>query len=258
MLRAAIGYAERYRLAVFPLSPRDKLPLISRKRGGRGVLDATTDLDVVSKWWRQWPSANIGIAMGDVSGGIFAVDIDPRNEGDASWFALCSGKHVPETAEAVTGGGGQHLLFRGLVAGTVLADGVDIKSAGGYIVAPPSVHPNGRRYLWEASSRLDEVPIAEAPDWLLTMLGSKRSKRSTPQHSTSVDPESFVLGAAFKAAGWLGHEVRPGVFAVLCPNRHAHSQGRDFDSSTVVFAPEPGRRRGRFFCAHEHCREVWR
>jgi hypothetical protein len=89
------------------------------------------------------------------------------------------------------------------------------------------------------------------------MLGTKRARQFFA-HAQSIDPGSFVLGAAFRAAGWLGRELRPGVFAALCPNRAAHTGGRDFDSSTVLFAPEPGKRRGRFFCSHEHCREVWR
>lgn len=257
MLRAADRYAEEHGLAVFPLVPGDKLPLISRKAGGRGVLDATSERAQIREWWTRWPNANIGIAMGDASGGIFAVDIDPRNEGDSSWFWLTREKVVPDTAQAVTGGGGQHILFRGNVGGTVLGDGIDIKSTGGYIVAPPSLHPSGRRYLWEASARLGEVPIADAPDWLLATLGAKRARQYFA-HDASIDPESFVLGAAFKAAGWLGQEVRPGVFAALCPGRHMHTTGSDFDSSTVLFAPEPGRRRGRFFCSHTHCREVWR
>ena len=67
-----------------------------------------------------------------------------------------------------------------------------------------------------------------------------------------------MLGAAFAAAGWLGRQIRPGVWAVLCPNRAEHTTGHDFDTSTVIFAPPPGYRRGRFYCAHGHCSEVWR
>ena len=258
LARAAQAYAG-LGWAVLPLKPKDKIPLIPRARGGQGVLDATTDAEKIGGWWSRWPAASVGLAMGGASGEIFALDIDPRNGGDES-LALLLEQHgkLPDTVEALTGGGGRHIILRGGVRGTVLAPGIDVKSTGGYIVAPPSIHPNGRPYVWEASSRPDEVQVALAPDWLMKMLGAKRPHLNAYTHSSHVDPESFVLGRAFKAAGWLGREVRPGVFAALCPNRNDHSTGEDFDSSTVLFAPEPNRRRGRFYCSHEHCREVWR
>lgn len=253
---AAHAYAE-LGWRVFPLAPRSKAPLVPRRRGGRGFQDATTDHDQIAAWWNRCPMANIGIATGEP---FFVVDVDPRNGGDDELAEL---EHMrgalPHTVEACTGGGGRHLLFSGEAGCAVLVEGVDIKGAGGYIVAAPSIHPDtGRPYLWEASSRPGEVPIAPAPAWLLDAIGSPKRARRYFEHSELVDPTSFVLGAAFSAAGWLGRQIRPGVWAVLCPNRAQHSTGRDFDTSTVIFAPPPGYRRGRFYCSHAHCSEVWR
>ena len=53
--RSALVYAQAFGWAVFPLVPGDKLPLISRDRGGRGFLDATTDPDVIGQWWSECP-----------------------------------------------------------------------------------------------------------------------------------------------------------------------------------------------------------
>jgi putative DNA primase/helicase len=52
-----------------------------------------------------------------------------------------------------------------------LADGIDIKSDGGYFVAPPSRHASGQTYEWEASSEPDDVPLAPFPAWLAKLIG---------------------------------------------------------------------------------------
>jgi hypothetical protein len=37
-----------------PTNPkRDKIPLIAKKRGGNGFKDATTDVAVITRWWRR-------------------------------------------------------------------------------------------------------------------------------------------------------------------------------------------------------------
>ena len=255
MIRAALHYAHCFGWSVFPLAPRDKVPLIPKWRDGRGVLDATTDADRIRGWWSRNPRAKIGIATGTVSGS-WVLDVDPRNGGDDSLAELESAHGpLPETTEAVTGGGGRHVLFKCTepIRCTVLAPGLDVKGCGGYIVAPPSIHPSGRRYCWEASCRPDETTIADAPEWLARML-DRRAPSPRYTHTDAVDPDSFLLGAAFRAAGWLGPQIRPGVWAARCPNEAAHSCGETFDSSSVLFAPKPGQRRGYFFCSHEHCR----
>lgn len=179
-----IEYAQRYAelgFAVFPLhwitaargcscddadcrSPgKHPLPI-------KGVKEASRDPLVIEAWWQRWPEANIGMAMGQVSG-VFAVDVDPRNGGDISIEELqAKNGRLPDTINAMTGGGGQHLLFRfepGRALPGKLGRGIDIKGEGGYIVVEPSVHASGVAYAWEA----DGDPIygataAPAPAWL--------------------------------------------------------------------------------------------
>ena len=50
--------------AVFPFSPGQKIPALSKKKGGRGCLDATTNPEVIDRMWQRFPLANIGIATG--------------------------------------------------------------------------------------------------------------------------------------------------------------------------------------------------
>lgn len=157
--------AERYASmgwAVFPLRPRGKEP-----RTKNGVKDATTDLEQIRAFWAAFPDSNIGIAMGEPSGGLVAIDVDEDGESGKDGMAAVRAwerghGELPETATALTGRGGTHMLYRmGGVKNSVNAElAVDIRSTGGYIVAPPSIHPNGTPYAWEFDP--EDYPVAEA------------------------------------------------------------------------------------------------
>ncbi len=41
--------------------------------------------------------------------------------------------------------------------------GIDLRSEGGYVVAPPSLHPNGKTYHW----LVNDGPLADLPAWVL-------------------------------------------------------------------------------------------
>jgi hypothetical protein len=163
---------------VFPLRPRDKVPLIPRDRGGRGCLDATTDPDQIREWWTSWPNANIGLACGTA---VWVLDVD--GEEGLSTLTDLEDLHrwLPEGPASVTGTGGMHLLFAGndRVRNSVkrLGPGLDTRATGGYIVGPPSVHPNGNPYRWLPGRDPWSVPLPEAPAWLLDLLDSPQPSR---------------------------------------------------------------------------------
>lgn len=168
-LDAAIEYAGKG-MAVFPLKPKDKKPLTAH-----GVKDATTDFDKITKWWKRNPNANIGIACGQVSGGLLVIDLDERENGVSGFDSLHEWESIngelPETARTITGKGGSHILYRvdhKENNRVDLLDGVDVRSDGGYIVAPPSIHPNGNRYEWEYDP--EEYDIAEANETVMQLL----------------------------------------------------------------------------------------
>jgi hypothetical protein len=132
---------------------------------------ATRDPNLITRWWTQWPEANIGILTGAKSG-LVVIDIDPRNGGHLTVDDLETehGK-FPATVESITGSPGRHLCYchpgGRLRCGTdVLGPGVDVKADGGYIVVPPSLHASGRRYEWEVSSHPDDIPLAPLPEWI--------------------------------------------------------------------------------------------
>jgi hypothetical protein len=115
-----------------------------------GLKGASRDVATVARWFGA-KRVNIGIATGAVSG-IIALDIDPRHEGDETLLAL-ERKHsaLPATWRFLTGGGGEHMLFRHPGrdvpnSAGALGPGIDVRGDGGYIVAPPSRHISGRSY----------------------------------------------------------------------------------------------------------------
>ena len=77
LLKAALSYARRS-IPVFPCQPGGKRPLTYN-----GFWDATTDAPRIKAWWRQWPSANIGVPTGKKSG-LLVLDIDSRGGGPES------------------------------------------------------------------------------------------------------------------------------------------------------------------------------
>ena len=201
LLVAALTYARRG-WPVFPIhSARDgqcscgrpDCPSIGKHpRTLHGLKDATTDELRIQEWWSQWPDANVGIVTGTRSG-LVVLDIDRRNGGDDS-LADLERAHgsLPKTIQSLTGGGGQHYFFEhpgGSIKSRPIAEGVDIKADGGYVVAPPSGHISGRTYEWEGSSHPDDTPLAELPLWLqalLALLTKGHAEKSVPPILTKI------------------------------------------------------------------------
>lgn len=151
MLNAALNYAE-HGLAVFPLEAQGKKPITKH-----GLKDASTDPDKIREMFAAHPYSNIGMACGSQSGGIIVVDIDVDEEKDKNGNdSLKEWEHehgaLPDTAMTLTGRGGNHYLYRSTGdtrSRIACKEGIDIRADGGYIVLPPSIHPNGAQYAWE-------------------------------------------------------------------------------------------------------------
>lgn len=194
----ALYYASELGWPVFPLAPGGKLPLIPRAHGrdeppcrgecgreGHGLHDAITDTATIEAWWRQHPNANIGLRTGVA---FDVVDIDGP-EGIDALNAVRADRPMTWGPESVTGGGGWHLLHvpsgAGNRAGVI--PHVDYRGVGGYIVAPPSVHPSGDRYFWAPGAGPDE-PLEPLPEWLRELVFpqvTSLSVSTTPRESTA-------------------------------------------------------------------------
>jgi hypothetical protein len=171
-LDAELSYAERG----WPTFPTvNKRPLTEH-----GLLDATTDPEVIRDRRRRWPHSVPAIVTGKISGlVVLDIDIDEAKgvNGLDALDALGIATH-PETPTAHTPRGGIHMLFAHPgyevrnSAGKIGA-GLDVRGDGGYIVAPPE--PG--RY-WDPHLGLATPPIA-MPAWMIV---------SEPQPVASAEP----------------------------------------------------------------------
>ncbi len=137
-------------------------------RTKHGHRDATNEREQITMWWNAKPLANIGVRTG---GTLVVLDVDPRNGGDRTLRTLLA-EHgtLPPTWTVHTGGGGEHYYFNvepELPTRAGLFPGIDLKGAGGFVVAPPSRHASGARYAWVRGRALDDLQIAPIPEWLL-------------------------------------------------------------------------------------------
>lgn len=137
---AALYYAQK-NYPVFPCT-LDKKPLL--KNGG-GFYGATTDAEIIGKWWEQSPDASIGIPTGRETFDV--LDVDPRHGGDISLEVIQNGGPITTGPVAQTGGGGHHYFFEhcpGIPNRKGFKPGLDWQGEGAYIVAPPQRPPIGR------------------------------------------------------------------------------------------------------------------
>ena len=180
---------------VFPLAAAGKLPAIANPhpygsperaacRGecgldGHGLHDASLDPDRIRRWWTEHPRANIGLRTGVA---FDVLDVEGE-EGDRALGALAreAGGTLETMGPMVETAHGSHLFFLPTGAGNRagIVPQVDWRGAGGYVVAPPSVHPSGHVYRWLPGLGPD-TPLEPAPAWLLDLVRPPRPAPGGP------------------------------------------------------------------------------
>ncbi len=166
MLQAALWYAD-LGYAVFPCAPGRKTPATEH-----GLLDATTDVEQIARWWKEQPSANVAIRVD----GLLVVDVD----GAENPWLKDDDERRGEIAAAPTSQtprGGRQYFFRQPAGRTWrntagrLAEHVDTRGNGGYVLVAPSV-VDGRCYAWAEERELAVAPtrLPEPPTWLAELL----------------------------------------------------------------------------------------
>lgn len=137
--------------------------------------------DQIKEWWHKWPSANIGIVTGKISG-ICVVDLDKYKE---DYQQDVADEYFPDsilTPTAKSPSGGEHLYFKypdvELLPGNAgKLPAIDLRADGNYIVAPPSQNGNGKRYQWvDGLTFKDFQDLSFLPDlYLLYVLKNNSS-----------------------------------------------------------------------------------
>jgi hypothetical protein len=170
VLKAALAYHKRG-LSVISILPHDKKPA----REWKVYQNRPATEDEIEEWFSAC-DANVGVVTGAVSG-LVVIDLDTA-EAKEKLKQLSPSLNFSAVPRSRTGKGWQ-LFFQhprvitpnraGIIAG------LDLRGDGGYVVAPPSIHPNGKQYRWEVPIN-GELP--ELPPELLTLISSPNGSES--------------------------------------------------------------------------------
>ena len=159
---AALAY-RRMGWSVIPIGT-DKRPLVKWAEFQERIAD---DEEVMA-WWEKWPTANVGIVTGSISG-LTVVDID-TDEGRLNLEDYIPSKTRVPTAR--TQRGGMHLFFKyheGLTNRVGVIQGTDLRSEGGYVVAAPSMGAVGG-YEWVNGLDPSKVQPLDLPEPYVRMM----------------------------------------------------------------------------------------
>lgn len=160
MLNEALKYLSMG-WSIIPLRPKSKEPLIKWIE----FQNRRASESEVKDWFTKHIDANLGVVTGLVSN-LAVVDLDGPE-------GLTSGRNLGLKSSVVSlTGAGRQLWFKNQMglqnSVKVIAPGIDIRAEGGYVVAPPSIHPNGRQYRW--LNTLTNVSLAQMPAFPLSLI----------------------------------------------------------------------------------------
>lgn len=172
-LDAALSYAARG-WPVLPCKPGSKEPLTRH-----GVKDATAHPKTIRAWWSRWPHANAGIATGEPGPDVLDVDCHPDGNGFGALNRLKQAGLISGERRIVrTPSGGLHVYFTGTSqrCGSLPAQHLDFKAAGGYVLAPPSA-VRGQPY-----ELIRDRPGGSPLDWASCKTLLDPPRQSTREH----------------------------------------------------------------------------
>jgi len=166
MLKAARWYRKDRHFAVIPVG-EDKRPLIKWQQ----YQTEKPSLEQVEEWWSgKFKGANIGIITGAISN-LTVVDIDSE-QGREALEEITPEAMLTPTASSPSGGEHRYFKYEEGIGNAVrfLSD-CDVRSEGGYIIAPPSENGRGK-YAWKEGLSILEVAISALPEAYISALSS--------------------------------------------------------------------------------------
>jgi hypothetical protein len=148
---------------------------------------ASTDEATIRKMWGEQGRWSIGIATGEGSG-VWILDIDgDLGEQTLRWLESKNGP-LPRTVISVTGDKGRHFYFKhpnGVALLRIEIPSIHVRGWNGYVIAPPSRHPNGNLYRWAEESA---ASFASAPDWLIELVTERAARKSDNGNAVAPAP----------------------------------------------------------------------
>jgi hypothetical protein len=164
---------------------------------------ATTDERRVAQWWEQHPDALPAINLERAD--LIVIDCDGSG-GVEDWHGIRANR--PDSASIVeTPSGGEHRYFkrggralgngRGSLPPKRGHDGIDVRGAGGYVIAPGATLLDGRRY---EPNGYDILSAPEIPDWLISILQAP-TYHDAPAEAVRFDPGPPVSDERKRAYG---------------------------------------------------------
>jgi putative DNA primase/helicase len=177
-------------IPVIPIPPRQK---------GAVLKDwpnlATTELEQIEKWNEENPQYNVG-AVAKLNG---------------FWMLDCDVPDLQQTIEKETGNvfpptfsvrssKGLHFYFKHTAASHALKRNIQLKGEqgnvlcdakvhNGYVVAPGSIHPSGKRY-----EVVNDAGIVEAPNWLVTWIKQQHQHAEADEQQAGSNEQKVKEG----------------------------------------------------------------
>lgn len=227
-LEDAYRYLE-YRWNPIPLAERSKRPIVEWKI----YQEQRVTREDVKRWFKD-TNNNIGIVTGKISN---LVVIDCDNQDALDWYYF----NTNHSGRSVITPKGLHFYHTYAPSRNRQKDGLDVRSDGGYIVAPSSIHPSGAVYDWDTTDEM--TPFN--PEWFMTVKEQIRSKIQTGLNYdiAVVACENYVSKMEPAISGKGGHRQ---TYKVAC-------RIRDFVSSFMT--PEQAMPLMRRY--NERCEPPW-
>lgn len=232
---------------VFPCLHHTKRPHIKG-----GCHRASTDPATIRAWWDKWPDAEIGLGLRQNELVIDEDGPDAAQQMLELQRQLCP---LPiQQAVARTGSGGVHRYFR-LPDGVriknwckILAPNVDLKSGGGFVVAPPSFHKSGGRYRWveqpKSPADLPELPacwidhilrLREKPAKPLSLLAGTRAAL-VAENATGTKGTAFPWAEEPEGADPVSDEALRAFVSLACYRFPIRGPGERNSQETKMLA----------------------
>ena len=181
MLKAALWYREQMQFSIIPIG-KNKKCAIKKQDDGSGGWEAyqkeKASPEQIKEWWNgDYADCNIGIVTGEVSN-LTVVDVDSK-DGSSTGFDAIEGitpdSMITPIAQSPSGGEHRYFLYeKGTRNRTRFIPDCDLRSEGGYIIAPPSKNGRGN-YIWKRDCSIAKVPLVFLPEAYINALSIEDS-----------------------------------------------------------------------------------